>query len=489
MTFETVIGLEVHVELSTKTKMFCGCKLVFGDKPNSSVCPICLGHPGSLPVINEQAVEYAIRLGLALDCSIASVSKFDRKNYFYPDLPKGYQISQFDQPICGPGELVLDSEGGGRTIRILRAHLEEDAGKLIHQSPTGRLDDSTGSFVDLNRAGTPLIEIVSEPDMRTPGEAESYLKLIRELVVSLGISHGNMEEGNLRCDANISLRPQGETKLGTKVEIKNMNSFRGVRLALEHEIKRQTQALDQGQALVQETRLWQEKGGKTISMRSKEDAHDYRFFPEPDLPPLNISRKRVDDTRKTLPELLPAKRTRFVASYGLSEYDAKVLTGSPSLADYFEEALGHKPSKEAKNWPKTMANWICNDLMGLLPRHGLKEPRDSKVGPKDLAELAGLVESKKITGKSAKDVLVEMVATGKSAKDLVAAGGMEQISDEGAIGKLIQKVLEENPKVVEQYKGGKTGAIGFLMGQLMKASKGQANPQTAKKALEDALKS
>lgn len=474
--YETVIGLEVHVELHTKTKIFCGCATSFGAAPNSNTCPICLGHPGTLPVVNRQAVEFAMKAAMALNCEIASVTKFDRKNYFYPDLPKAYQISQFDKPIGKNGYIEIEVNGETKRIGITRVHLEEDAGKLTH------VDGGYSSLVDLNRGGTPLIEIVSEPDIRSPEEARAYLEKLRAIMLYCGVSDVKMEEGSLRCDANISLRPYGQKEFGTKTELKNMNSFRGVQRALEYEVLRQSQLLDEGEKIVQETRRWDETKGQTFSMRSKEEAHDYRYFPDPDLVEIHIDEAWKERVRASIPELPDARKERYIRDYGLSAYDASILTATKEMADIFEESLQY--TKDAK----AVANWMMGDLLGYLNNNNL-ELGDVNLSGQGLGEMIGLIEEGTISGKIAKTVFKTMLETGKSPKQIVEEQGLVQISDESALQGIIQRVIEANPQSVADYKAGKQKAIGFLVGQVMKETKGKANPglvnQLIVKALEN----
>lgn len=467
--YEPVIGLEVHVQLKTASKIFCACSTEFGAEPNQNTCPICLGLPGSLPVLNEKVLELAIKVGMALQCRILDRIKFDRKNYFYPDLPKAYQISQYDMPVCSRGHLMIEvrQQGGKfsqKKIEITRAHLEEDAGKLLHE---GIRD---GSWVDYNRAGIPLLEIVSEPDLRSPEEAFQYLVGLKAILQYLDVSDCNMEEGSLRSDANVSVRKMGAQSLGTKVEIKNMNSFRAVQKALAYEIKRQAEVLDHGERLAQETRLWNESKGETVSMRSKEYAHDYRYFPEPDLVPFSVSASRIEELRRSLPELPQARLKRFQSQYGLSEYDAYVLVSEKVLGDYFEACV-----RERVN-PKLASNWIQTDLLGELNARKLTL-RDSKVTPKELASLIRLIEHGTISGKMAKEVLPEMLDAGKSAEAVVQARGLVQLTDRKFLEAVADRVIEANQKVVEEVRSGKTQAIGFLIGEIMKETKGKANPK------------
>lgn len=473
--YETVVGLEVHVELHTKSKIFCGCATSFGAPPNTNTCPVCLGHPGVLPVLNKQAVEYAMKAAMALNCEIATESKFDRKNYFYPDSPKAYQISQFDQPIGQNGWIDIEVNGETKRIGITRLHLEEDAGKLTH------LPAGVGSLVDFNRVGTPLIEIVSEPDIRSPEEARAYLEKMKAIMLYCEVSDVKMEEGSLRCDANISLRPFGQKEFGTKAELKNMNSFRGVQRGLEYEEIRQAEVLDEGGRVVQETRRWDEAQGRTLSMRSKEEAHDYRYFPDPDLVRLFIDEEWKNRVRASIPELPDARKARYAAAYGLSAYDAEVITSTLELANFFEESLRY--TKDAK----AVANWIMGDLLGYLNANNL-ELSDVKVTGQGLGEMIGLLESGTISGKIAKTVFKEMLETGKAPKRIVEEQGLVQISDEGAISAAVEAVIAANPQSVADYNAGKEKAIGFLVGQVMKETKGKANPGLVNKMILGRLK-
>jgi aspartyl-tRNA(Asn)/glutamyl-tRNA(Gln) amidotransferase subunit B len=473
--YETVIGLEVHVELHTKTKIFCGCPTSFGAPPNTNTCPICLGHPGVLPVLNRKAVEYAMKAAMALNCRIASVSKFDRKNYFYPDLPKAYQISQYDKPIGEHGWIEIEVNGETKRIGITRLHLEEDAGKLTH------VDGGFASLVDFNRVGTPLIEIVSEPDIRSPEEARAYLEKLRAIMQYCEVSDVKMEEGSLRCDANISLRPYGQKQFGAKVELKNMNSFRGVQRALEYEVLRQADVLDEGGRVVQETRRWDEAKGVTVSMRSKEEAHDYRYFPDPDLVQVVIDDEWKERVKATIPELPDARKARYTAEYGLPAYDAGVITSSKKLADFFEDSLNY--TKDAK----TVSNWIMGELLGYLNANNL-EIDDVNITGKGLGELLGLIEKGTISNKIAKAVFKDMLATGKSPQQIVEEQGLVQISDESAIQEIVDRVIANNPQSVADFKAGKEKAIGFLVGQVMKETKGRANPGLVNRLMMERLK-
>ena len=474
--YETVIGLEVHVELHTRTKIFCGCSTSFGAPPNTHTCPVCLGHPGVLPVLNRQAVEYAMKAAMALNCEIATDAKFDRKNYFYPDSPKAYQISQYDQPIGQNGWIDIEVNGETKRIGITRVHLEEDAGKLTH------VDGGIASLVDFNRVGTPLIEIVSEPDIRSPEEARLYLEKLRAIMLYCEVSDVKMEEGSLRCDANISLRPYGQEKFGTRTELKNMNSFRSVQRGLEYEQWRQADILDSGGEVVQETRRYDDESGKTYSMRGKEESHDYRYFPDPDLVRLHIDDEWKARVRASIPELPDSRKARYVQEYGLPSYDAEVITASKQLADFFEDSL--KYTKDAK----AVSNWIMGDLLGYLNANNL-EFSQVKVTGQGLGEMIGLIEKGTISGKIAKTVFKEMLETGKSPQSIVEEKGLVQINDEGAIKAVVEKVVANNPQSVADFKAGKEKAIGFLVGQVMKETKGKANPGLVNKLIVDAINS
>jgi len=475
--YETVIGLEVHVELKTESKIFCHSTTAFGGDPNTHVCPVCLGLPGVLPVVNKKVVEYAVRAALALNCAVASFSKFDRKNYYYPDMPKNYQISQYDLPIAQKGFLEVEVDGEARRINITRVHMEEDTGKLVHQ---GTITTTPYSLVDYNRAGVPLIEIVSEPEMRSPEEARAYLEKMKAIIQYTGVSDCKMEEGSLRCDANVSLRPAGSSGLGTKTEIKNMNSFKALQRALAYEIERQAEVLEEGGRIVQETRTWDEGKGVTLSMRSKEEAHDYRYLPDPDLAPLVIDGEWVEAVRKSLPELPDARKERYVRDYGLPGYDAGVLTNTRELADYFEDCLAGYGN------PKTMSNWVMGDLSRLLNAKSM-DIADCPVRPGQLAALLRLIDGGTISGKIAKGVFEEMFETGKDPEAIVKAKGLLQISDEGAIAAAVDEVIAKNPKSVADYRAGKEKAIGFLVGQVMKATRGKANPDLVNRLLKERL--
>ncbi|NLP44303.1 MAG: Asp-tRNA(Asn)/Glu-tRNA(Gln) amidotransferase subunit GatB [Peptococcaceae bacterium] len=475
--YEMVCGVETHVEMATKTKIFCGCSTEFGKEPNSQVCPVCLGMPGALPVLNREAVNLAIKAGLALNCEIAEFSKFDRKNYFYPDVPKNFQTSQYDLPICKNGWLEITVDENPKRIGITRAHLEEDAGKLVHSGET--ITSSSSSGVDYNRSGVPLLEIVSEPDMRSIDEVIAYLEELVQIINYAGISDCKMEQGSVRFDVNVSLRPIGSKEFGVRTEIKNLNSFNSVRRCLEFEVERHAELYDEGQSPVQETRTWDEVKGITLSLRTKEEAEDYRYFPEPDLVPLVIDKQWVERIKATMPELPAAKRNRFQA-LGLSAYDAGVLTSSKAMADYFEQALAKFDDA------KTLANWVMGDLSGLLNAHSCPI-EDSPIAPEQLADLLGLLQKGEISGKIAKTVIAEMYQTSKDAATIIKEKGLAQISDEETLGKIVDEVIAQNPKSVADYQSGKKNALGFLVGQVMKATKGQANPGLVNKLLKEKL--
>jgi len=470
MQYEAVIGLEVHAQLQTNTKIFCRCETAFGEEANTRTCPVCIGMPGVLPVLNRKAVEYIIKTGLATHCAINPNSRFARKNYFYPDLPKGYQISQYELPLCEKGYVEILVDGKVKRIGITRIHLEEDAGKNLHTSESG------ASLVDLNRAGTPLMEIVSEPDIRSADEAVEYLKKLRSILRYIEVSDADMEKGNFRCDCNVSIRPGGAKEYGTRAEVKNVNSFKFVQKALEYEIKRQAQILDEGGRVVQETRLFDSSKGVTFSMRSKEEAHDYRYFPEPDLVPVVTSQETVEAIRRTITELPEAKRDRIVKEYGLPEYDADMLTQSRALAAYYEEAA------RLSGQPKVISNWIMGELMRLLNAEG-KEIEDCPVRPDRLAGMVRMISDGTISTKIAKTVFEDMYGTGKDAETVVKEKGLVQVSDSGAIENIIADVIKANPAQHADYKGGKDKLFGFFVGQVMKASKGKANPEMVNELL------
>ncbi|NLW91626.1 MAG: Asp-tRNA(Asn)/Glu-tRNA(Gln) amidotransferase subunit GatB [Syntrophomonadaceae bacterium] len=475
--YEVVIGLEVHAELKTDSKIFCGCSTAFGAEPNTQVCPVCSGFPGMLPVLNQKVVELAIITGLALNSKIPDYCKFDRKNYFYPDLPKAYQISQFDLPICMGGYLDIEIDGDKKRIGITRAHMEEDAGKLVHQ---GNITSTTFSLVDLNRSGVPLLEIVSEPDMRSASEARAYLEKLRAILLFAGVSDCKMQEGSLRCDANVSVRPVGETRLGARAEIKNLNSFRSLERAIEFEARRQIEAIEDGEAIIQETRTWDEDKQATRSMRSKEEAHDYRYFPEPDLPPLRISHEWVERLRTVMPELPDQAQIRLQESFGLPSYDAAILTLTPESLAFFDKCVELYPQ------PKMVSNWMMGELSRLLNQNNL-EISDCRFGPAELARLLTLIDEGTISGKMAKGIFEDMFASGKPPDQIIAEKGMTQISDQDTLIKVIDEVIAANPTVVEDYRNGKEKALGFLVGQIMKATKGQANPGVVNTLLKERL--
>lgn len=480
MKYEAVIGLEVHTELQTKTKIFCSCRTSFGADPNTNVCPVCLGLPGVLPVLNKKVLEYAVRAGLALNCEISRFSKFDRKNYYYPDLPKNFQTSQFDLPICEHGYLDVEVEGEKRRIRITRAHMEEDAGKLVHHGTS--ITDSDYSLVDYNRTGTPLLEIVSEPDMRSAKEAVAYMEKMRAILQYVGISDCRMEEGSLRCDANVSVRPVGQKELGTKTEIKNINSFKGVERAIEYEAMRQAELLEDGGKVVQETRTWDEKEGVTKSMRTKEEANDYRYFPEPDLVPFTVSDEYIENIRKSLPELPDARKERYMKEFGLSSEDAVFMTNDKATADYFEAAV------DAGADPKACVNWLMGEFASQLSTDGI-EIAKAPVSAENLAALLKLISKGTISGKIAKKVFATMWKEGGNPEDIVKAQGLVQISDTAELSKLVDEVVGKNPKAVEDFKAGKKKAVGALVGQIMKATKGKANPRVINELLNKKLQS
>jgi aspartyl-tRNA(Asn)/glutamyl-tRNA(Gln) amidotransferase subunit B len=470
--WEAVIGLEVHAQLTTRAKIFSGSSTAFGAPPNTHIDPVCLGLPGVLPVLNREAVELALRLAVATGCTIRRRSRFARKHYFYPDLPKGYQISQYDEPLAEHGRVELRVGGAARTVRLTRIHLEEDAGKNVHQR-------GGASLVDFNRAGVPLVEIVSAPDLRSAEEAAEYMRALRQLVRWLGVCDGNLEEGSLRCDANVSLRPAGATALGVKVELKNLNSFKFVQQAIAYEIERQAAVLDEGGTVVQETRLWDSDRGLSLSMRSKEEAHDYRYFPEPDLPPLVVGEDWIARVTAALPELPAARRARFVAQYGLAEADAATLTAERDVADYYEAAARGAD-------PRTVANWVVNDLARELRRAGVGIAA-APVAPARLAELCRLVDEGRLTGTIAKDVFQKMIASGRAAAAIVAAEGLSVVSDTGALEAACRAAVDGNPKQVEQYRGGRTKVFGFFVGEVMKATRGQADPRLVNEILHRLL--
>lgn len=478
MEYEPVIGLEVHAQLLTQSKIFCGCSTAFGKEPNTLICPVCTGQPGSLPVVNRKAVEYAIKLGLATSCRIAPYSLFARKNYFYPDLPKGYQISMYEYPLAENGFIEIMVQGQKRRISIIRIHMEEDAGKLKHGET---FEKASYSYVDFNRTGVPLVEIVSGPDIQSPEEAGDYLRKLRAILQYLEISTGNMEEGSFRCDANVSVRPKGQKAFGTRTELKNMNSFRHVEKALDYEIRRQVEILKSGGEVVQETRLWDVNQGITISMRGKEEAHDYRYFPDPDLVPLRIDESWIEKIRKSLPELPEKKKERFIREYQLPEYDAEILTSTKAMANYFEECLDFFPE------PKTVSNWMMGDLLRELKRDE-REIDQCPVTPKHLAEMLLMIKDGTISGKIAKDVFEEMYRTGEFPKEIVKAKGWTQILDQAEIEQAIERVISANPKQVEDYRKGKEKVFGFFVGEVMKQTKGKANPKLVNELLKKRLK-
>jgi aspartyl-tRNA(Asn)/glutamyl-tRNA(Gln) amidotransferase subunit B len=475
--FEPVIGLEIHAQLQTRTKIFCGCSTAFGAPPNSHVCPVCLGMPGALPVLNRAAVDYAIKAALALGCDIQPLSIFARKNYFYPDLPKGYQISQYERPLALRGGLEISVEGRAKHVGLTRIHMEEDAGKSLHE---GFPDSDRRTYIDYNRSGVPLIEIVTEPDMRSAAEAAEFFERLRDVLVWIGVNDGNMEEGSLRCDANVSVRPAGQEKFGTKAEVKNLNSFRYLEKALEYEIERQIELLEGGGRVIQETRLWDSAAGRTLSMRSKEEAHDYRYFPEPDLPPVVVDETRIAAVKQKMPELPEARRQRFVSAYGLPAYDAGVLTSSAGLADYFEKVAA------ASGNAKAASNWVMGELLRTLKDRGV-DIAQVPLRPDALAGLIGLVDKGTISNAIAKEIFAKMYDSGRSADEIVTAEGLAQNNDEGALVAIIRDVIANNADAAAQYRAGQQKTFGFLVGQVMKGSGGKANPKLANELLKREL--
>ncbi|MFH1068569.1 MAG: Asp-tRNA(Asn)/Glu-tRNA(Gln) amidotransferase subunit GatB [Candidatus Glassbacteria bacterium] len=476
--WEAVIGLEVHAQLKTRTKTFCRCSTHFGDKPNSHVCPVCLGLPGALPVLNREAVAMAVKTALALGCTVHTHSIFARKNYFYPDLPKGYQISQYEMPFSSGGTVMARLEDGSeRTMRLTRIHLEEDAGKSLHTITPA------GTAVDLNRCGTPLMEIVSEPDLRTPAEAYAYLYRLRQTLVYLGVCDGNLEEGSLRCDANVSVRPAGEKKFGTRTEVKNLNSFRGVEKAIAYEIERQISVIEAGGRVEQETLLWDADRQNVRPMRSKEEANDYRYFPDPDLLPLVLEESWIEDIKSTLPELPQDREKRLTAQYGLPEYDAYVLTAEKEVADYFEETVRLAAGTE----PKKVSNWIMSEVLAVLAERAVPIT-ELKVTPEKLAGMFDLVNKGTISGKIAKQVFDRMCDSGKTAAEIVEAAGLVQISDADELTKIVQEIVAASPEQAAQYRSGREKVFGYFVGQVMKATRGKANPQIVNELLKEALK-
>jgi aspartyl-tRNA(Asn)/glutamyl-tRNA(Gln) amidotransferase subunit B len=478
--YEAVIGLECHAQLLTNSKLFCSCSTKFGEPPNMNTCPVCLGLPGALPVLNRAAVAMAVKAGLGLNCKINPESQWARKNYFYPDLPKGYQISQYDRPLCQHGYIEISAEGSRKKIGVQRIHMEEDAGKSLHE---GFPDSGRYTYLDFNRSGVPLVEIVTDPDIRSSAEAHDYLAHLKQILEYLDVNDGNMEEGSLRCDANVSVRKVGETKFGTRTELKNINSFRFVQKAIDYEIERQIDVIESGGRVVQETRLWNSAEERTVSMRSKEEAHDYRYFPDPDLPLLVVDPEFIKSIGNSMPELPEKRRDRFIKEYALSEYDAGVLTATRALADFFEETA------RSSGHPKAAANWVMGDLLRFYKDSNVdvKDLSNSPITPKMLADMIALVEKGTISGKIAKTVIEEMYNTRKDAQKIIEEKGLVQISDSSEIEKIVDKVLEENMKTVEQYRGGKTGSFGFFVGQVMKATSGRANPQTVNELLRKKL--
>jgi aspartyl-tRNA(Asn)/glutamyl-tRNA(Gln) amidotransferase subunit B len=473
--YESVIGLEVHAQLLTESKIFCSCSAKFGGKPNTQVCPICLGMPGVLPVLNKRALEFAVRAALAANCNISHSSRFARKNYFYPDLPKGYQISQYEEPLSTDGWLEIESNSSTKMVRIKRIHLEEDAGKLIHEY------SQDSSYVDLNRAGVPLIEIVSEPDISNSEEAITYLKKLRSILVYIGVCDGNMEEGSLRCDANVSVRPKGRKELGTKTEIKNVNSFKFIQKALEYEIRRQISIIESGKKVIQETRLFDSAQGVTFPMRSKEEAHDYRYFPDPDLLPIVVDENWIREIKNSLPELPNARKSRFINEYKIPPYDAEVLTVSKEVADYFEECLKYYDK------PKALSNWIMTEVLRELKgeEEGIKR---FPITPEKLSELLRLIDNGTISGKIGKDIFIEMASTGKRAGEIVIEKNMQQISDTSEIETIISQIIQQNPDEASRYRMGQEKLLGFFVGEVMKATHGKANPKLVNETLKKKLK-